>query len=474
MASKRQAQSLTEDIMCPICVDFFTDPVTLDCGHNFCRSCITQSWEKQASNSCPECREQFPDRNLRVNRAFANLAEKVRKLSGKLQEKESKCLCEQHQEELKLFCETDKKLICVICRDSQEHTEHHFISMEEAVGIYKEKVKCSFDSLTNKKAAVLETEQKQGQKISEIRKQAGSLQAHITSEFAKMHQFLTEKEQCLLQDLREEEEKVLKPMEKNLRQLQANLNSIQENLSKLQKQMEQKDEMLFLKEETSRKRSISDGGNVLSLADGALSIGKFTGLFQYTVWREMIDVIKPVAASLTLDQDTAHPEFIVNEDRTSVRLRDSACSYIRDHYMFERFDPSLYVWGSEGFTSGKHYWEVEVGKGRDWALGVTRESTKRKPGTIPDPEPGFWCLWKGRSGRYFAGSSPSWILLPLPMHPQKIGVFLDCEVGEVSFYNVDNMSHLHTLTQTFTEKMFPVFSPGFDSEPLRICDIENH
>ncbi|XP_078271771.1 uncharacterized protein LOC144602516 [Rhinoraja longicauda] len=65
MASKHQIQSLTEDAICPICLDFFTDPATLECGHNFCRSCITQSWDKEGRNSCPVCREVLADRTFK-------------------------------------------------------------------------------------------------------------------------------------------------------------------------------------------------------------------------------------------------------------------------------------------------------------------------------------------------------------------------------------------------------------------------
>ncbi|XP_072331712.1 zinc-binding protein A33-like isoform X3 [Scyliorhinus torazame] len=293
MALRQQVQSLAEETICPICLDFFTDPVSLDCGHNFCRSCISQCWEKKEINSCPECREEFPERNLRINRALANLTEKTRKLNLNRKEKENKLHCEKHQEELKLFCETDKKLICLICRDSREHKSHNFLPIDEAVEIYKNQLKSSLNSLTEKKSAVLETEQKQKRKISEVREQSSSLQTHITSEFSKMHQILTEKEQRLLRDLRGEEERILERMEKNLREIQENLNSIEEKLSKLQKQMEQKDELIFLKEEAFRKRRISDEDRTLSVSAAALSIRKFKGPLQYTAWREMINSINP-------------------------------------------------------------------------------------------------------------------------------------------------------------------------------------
>ncbi|XP_078422626.1 zinc-binding protein A33-like [Cetorhinus maximus] len=231
MASRQPEENLAEDAICLICLDFFTDPVSLECGHNFCRSCITQCWEKEEINSCPECREEFREETSEAVGSLANLAAKARELKLIPKEKESKLHCEEHEEELKLFCETDKKLICLICRDSREHREHRFLPIKEAVGMYKDRVKSSFDSLTQKKSAVLEMEQRQKQKISQIRKQSSSLQTHITSEFTKMHQILTEKEQRLIRDLREEAGKILKPMEENLREIQENLNSIEEKLS---------------------------------------------------------------------------------------------------------------------------------------------------------------------------------------------------------------------------------------------------
>uniref|UniRef100_A0A4W3HBK4 RING-type domain-containing protein n=1 Tax=Callorhinchus milii TaxID=7868 RepID=A0A4W3HBK4_CALMI len=67
MASRHQVQGLTEELKCAICLDFFTDPVSLGCGHNYCRSCITRSTENQKNNSCPECRQDTAERNLKRN-----------------------------------------------------------------------------------------------------------------------------------------------------------------------------------------------------------------------------------------------------------------------------------------------------------------------------------------------------------------------------------------------------------------------
>uniref|UniRef100_UPI00398EF716 zinc-binding protein A33-like n=1 Tax=Pristiophorus japonicus TaxID=55135 RepID=UPI00398EF716 len=463
MASSEQAQSYNDDLSCSICLDFFTDPVSLECGHNFCRYCITQCWEKKEINSCPECREEFLDINLRVSWALANLAEKARKFSLNPKEKESKLHCEEHQEELKLFCETDKKLICVICRDAREHRGHSFMPIKEAVEIYKGHVKSSLDSLTEKKSAVLETERQQKQKISGIREQSRSLQTHITSEFAKMHQILTEKEQRLVRDLREQEEKILETMEENLNKIQENLNSIQEILSMLQKQMEQKDGLIFLKEEMQHKRRIGEDRNELKLILASLSLEKFNGRLPYAVWREMMDTINPV--SVTLDVETANPELEVSEDLKSVRLYGTW----RDLPDTEkRFIARLCVLGSEGFTSGRHYWEVEVEGNEQWSLGVAAESVGRKGGIRLIPENGLWTI-RRYNDQFIVNSSPP-SPLPAGQIPGKVGVYLSYESGTVSFYSADTKSHLHTFTgNKFTEKLYPFFWTGDENKWLRIC-----
>ncbi|XP_059813862.1 E3 ubiquitin-protein ligase TRIM39-like [Hypanus sabinus] len=514
MASKGETDSLSEELICPVCLDFFTDPVILECGHNFCRSCITRCWEREERNSCPECRDEFADRTLRVNRALANLAEKARNLNLNPKGKESKRHCEEHEEELKLFCETDKTLICMICAVAEEHREHRFRPIKEAVKKYMDQLKSSLDSLTKKKSDFQEKEQQQKEKISGVQEQSRSLQSHVTSQFAELRQIITEKEQSLLRDLRVEEKRILNPMEKNLLALQENIRIIQEEITKLKEQMDQKDSVMFLKEEAHRNRRINDDVQELSVTDETLPVEKFDHLYLLnTVLREMLDAINRVSknerrshgntkffqgstgrseggcfpcsaenpcgdicfcrikVSVTLDVETASPYLEVSEDRKSVR-RTWTRRNLPD--TGKRFTFWACVLGSEGFPSGRHYWEVEVTGNRVWFLGVAAESVEREGWVSLSPETGFWVI--GRDGDVLhrdydvSGlTSPESRLAAGPI-PGRVGVYLSYESGTVSFYNAKTKSHLHTFTgNKFTGKLYPFFAPWDVNQWLRIC-----
>ncbi|XP_072891139.1 zinc-binding protein A33-like [Hemitrygon akajei] len=473
MASKDQIDSLTEDVICPICLDFFSNPVILECGHNFCRSCITLYWESTERDTCPECRAKFADTSVRVNWALGSLSEKARKLNLNPKEKKSKFHCEEHEEELKLFCETDKKLICVICVASREHREHRFLPIKEAVEICKDQMKSFLQSLTKRKSAMEELEQQQTEKISDIRKQSHILQSHITSLFAELRQILTEKEQRLLRDLRDEEERLLNTMEKNLRQIQENLDSVQAEQSYVKGWIDQEDSMILLKEEFNWMNRISDDDSTLSVADSVLDAGKFDHPYLLIeLLREKLDSIKRVP--VTLDVKTASQELDVSKDRKCVRLYPSAAVHgLAKHLLGlldtgTRFTVQPCTLGSEAFTSGRHYWEVEVAGNRRWRLGIAAESVERKKEVKLKPKTGFWAI--GRSvDSFYAFTSPR-SSLPADRIPRRVGVYLSYESGTVSFYNAETKSHLHTFTgNKFTEKLYPFFRTRDEKHWLRIC-----
>uniref|UniRef100_A0A2K5IMR5 RING-type E3 ubiquitin transferase n=1 Tax=Colobus angolensis palliatus TaxID=336983 RepID=A0A2K5IMR5_COLAP len=174
------------------------------------------------------------------------------------------------------------------------------------------------------------------------------------------------------------------------------------------------------------------------------------------------------AVDVVLDPDTAHPDLLLSEDRRSVRRCPLRHLWESVPDNPERFDSEPCVLGRESFTSGKHYWEVEVENVIEWTVGVCKDSVERKGLVSLLPENGFWTL-DMRKGQYRALSSPKTIL-PLKESLCRVGVFLDYEAGDVSFYNMRDRSHIYTCPRSaFSVPVRPFFRIGSDDSPIFIC-----
>ncbi|XP_009329434.1 PREDICTED: E3 ubiquitin-protein ligase TRIM39-like [Pygoscelis adeliae] len=145
-------------------------------------------------------------------------------------------------------------------------------------------------------------------------------------------------------------------------------------------------------------------------------------------------------ANVTLDPETAHPRLILSEDQKSVRweylLREAPDSP-------ERFDADPCVLGCEAFTSGRHYWVVDLEEGQYCAVGVSKESLQRKGPISFNPEEGIWAVQQWGFKNRALTSPPT--LLNLPRVPKKIRISLDYEWGEVAFFDVENKIPIFTF-----------------------------
>ncbi|KAM9105018.1 E3 ubiquitin-protein ligase TRIM7 isoform 3-T3 [Megaptera novaeangliae] len=151
------AVELQGEATCSICLELFREPVSVECGHSFCRACIARCWERpgpgataashklSCSLPCPQCREPARPGQLRPNRQLAAVATLLRRFSlpagaqGERGPPEAVAAgCAQHREPLKLYCQDDGRAICVVCDRAREHRAHAVLPLDEAVQEAKE------------------------------------------------------------------------------------------------------------------------------------------------------------------------------------------------------------------------------------------------------------------------------------------------------------------------------------------------
>ncbi|XP_065420666.1 zinc finger protein RFP-like isoform X2 [Chrysemys picta bellii] len=459
MAAENPVESLQEEATCPVCLEYFTEPVTLECGHNFCRACISQCWEgSDTSTSCPQCRETVQQRNLRPNRQLANVVEIAKRLSlqaGKGAGGDG--VCERHQEALKLFCEEDQTPICVVCDRSRAHRTHTVVPIEEADQEYKERIQAHLKTLREEREKLLGLKVTGEGNSQEYLKQTQTERQKIVSEFQQLREFLEEQEQLLLAQLEKLDKEIVRIQNENDSQLSKQISHLSELISEMEGKC-QKPASEFLQDVRSTLSRCETGKfqqpeeispkleeRVSGFSQKTIALLEILGKFKDTLPSELerkrgesFGAHRQV--NVTLDPDTAHPQLILSEDRKSVRWGGTRQRLPSNP---ERFDIRPCVLGCEGFISGRHCWEVEVGGGGYWAVGVARASVRRKGRISHSPEGGIWaveCWW----GQFQALTSPV-TTLPLSWFPSRIRVCLDCDQGQVTFIDAGDEAPIFTF-----------------------------
>ncbi|XP_040006957.1 E3 ubiquitin-protein ligase TRIM35-like isoform X2 [Xiphias gladius] len=456
------------DLSCSICCEIFRDPVVLKCSHSFCAPCLQQYWTQRGQGrDCPLCRTQSLDDPV-PSLTLRNLCE-----SYMIQESEGPedkagelyCdpgeMCPVHGEKLKLFCLPDKEPICVVCHTSRKHKQHECLPVSEAAVDVKEKMKSALSSLQEKRDAFDRMKKNYEDTVATIQVQARFVERRTREEFEKLHSFLLAEEEARMEALRREEERKSREMRQKIDEMERNIVSLSASIRVLEEEIASGDISVLHKCKRTLARancSIEDP----VMAPGALiDVAKYLGSLTFHVWEKMRKIIK--YTPVTLDPNTAAPWLVFSADLTSVCDGDER-QKLPDNP--ERFDPDTGVLGHEGFTSGKHAWDVNVGENTAWVVGVAKESVQRKEKVSSVLMNGYLCVYFYHK-MYFAGTSPL-TRLSLKKNPERIRVLLDYDKGRVSFYNPLDDTHIYTFKHTLTEKVFPYFWVGCQLCPLTV------
>ncbi|XP_059192604.1 zinc-binding protein A33-like [Centropristis striata] len=453
-------------LSCHVCSETFRDPVSLSCNHSFCSSCLQKFWEQTENKNCPICETESSTDEPAVNFALKDVAdifgEKQNNSSPELEKEkeEEEVVCDKHPEVPYWFCEDEQRVVCPVCEFSLHHG-HKVVLVEQAVSDLKDQLKSDLQSLQDKRDKYEEVEKTYNEVIEHSKKQLLSTERQIRAEFNKLHQFLREEEESRLAALREEEEQKGKTISREMKRIQEQISSLSDSISAVEEEL-QKHNMPFL---SSYKATQTRARVQCSLSDPQLVPGALIDVAKHlgNLWEKI--PFSPVI----LDPNTASCLLQLSDDLTSVRRGDTK-QQLPDNP--ERNTKYANVLGSEGFSSGKHSWEVEVGDHPDWIVGLTKESVDRKGKISASSQNGIWCLFH-RNGKYNNGAGKT---VRVKKSLQRIRVQLDYDRGEVSFYDHEDMTHICTHKDFFTEKLFPWFSIGSAGDAktadIKICQTK--
>ncbi|XP_047405596.1 tripartite motif-containing protein 60-like [Sciurus carolinensis] len=453
---------------CPICLKHLENPVTINCGHNFCLSCISVSW-KDLENSfpCPFCHFRCPERKFTNNYQLGNLTEIAKLLPlrrSKRKRQEGKFMCEKHKQVLTFFCQKDLEVLCPQCSFSSNHKHHYIWPIEKAALYHRKKLEYYIDPWKERVEQIEKLISMQSRKSLEVKKKVEHRREEVKSEFEQIALFLQNEHETALRQLQDEGLDISAKLQENLRKLSDHASS----LKYLLKEIESK----YVKSEVELLANIK---SIYHRYKNSKCPEPFSFKFKDYVYQlppqysGLNRIIKQFQVDVVLDPETANRKLLVSEDRKSVQYGNRQ----KPPHNPRRFYLCPAVLGSEGYNSGRQYWQVEVKDKPEWIVGVCKESLSRrrknqtKTVVVQD---GLWGIGQCSQTNYVALGSKKINLLPKVI-PSKIGIFLDSEMGKISFYNMDDRALLYTFDDYFTETLWPYFYTGTDSKPLKICTV---
>ncbi|XP_069054553.1 E3 ubiquitin-protein ligase TRIM39-like isoform X1 [Lepisosteus oculatus] len=471
-------------------------------GDVLCDVCTGK--QRGAVKSCLVCLASYCQTHLQPHYEAAPLKKhKLVDATGQLQEK----ICSTHEKLLEFYCRTDQKCVCYLCV-MDEHRGHDTVSAA-AGRTEKQKQLGATQTQTQQRLQEREKElQKLRQAVKSLRSSAHTAVQDTDRIFTELIHSIERTRSEVTELIRAQERAAVSQAEGLLERLEKEITELKRRDAELNQLSHTEDHIHFLQnfqsvcvppgagdspsipvsphfspeavrsavsglkerlEDLCNKESIKISMTVTEIYSLLTpEPGSRAELLHYPVKRVPLPKSQwqwlcSAAAAVTLDPDTAHCELSLSGDGKRVRWVEEEQDLSDNPHRFNDWEC---VVSREAFTSGRHYWEVELN--HSWRIGVTRESAERKGEFSFSPQQGYWCL--DYYPDFSALTDPE-TPLPLSLRPRKLGVCVDIEQRNVSFYTVESRAHLYTFTDmVFTqgEKIYPVFCTGDSDKDLEL------
>uniref|UniRef100_UPI00358E955A E3 ubiquitin-protein ligase TRIM11-like n=1 Tax=Myxine glutinosa TaxID=7769 RepID=UPI00358E955A len=527
MASSSMTGVCADELQCIVCLELYEEPITLPCGHSFCKVCIKKHWESREEATvcdCPNCRKVFPKKpDCQKNVALAKLVEKMKLVPGV---NVGKRRCTEHGKPIQHFCKDDESLMCVMCLVGQ-HTNHEVVPVElvhdelKAICKYILKSFCAVcassfphtDEQFPLPGLIYSVQGVLAAKCPELSKAKQHLESQLHQLKREVEQTrdsgketvdrMEEKRLALYQyvdksvDLmkssvikRQNEKTCL--LQKQMDKVKEQLNSFHETNFTLKAALQDLETVSFLqgyKDVIKRLESVSHFQSlkmaqptVLDFSKEEKNLGSFIELHE----NFLKNIMKPVELQMaeldqsslrslygrtpSLDPNSAHPWIKISRDlRTATQTRTD--NHHPDPEHPDRFDRYAQVLSSESFSSGRHYWEVDVRSSRWWRIGICLNSMGRKGGGKEcrlGRNPESWCLVKYQN-EYSTWHNNQRTLLSVRRDPERFGFLLDCEEGEFTCFGDSRV--LHVFRGNIRVPVKPAIGVNDVGDSVRFCSF---
>ncbi|XP_069591008.1 E3 ubiquitin/ISG15 ligase TRIM25-like [Ranitomeya imitator] len=504
---------LRDELNCSICLSLYTDPVSLRCGHNFCRSCIVSVLDAQEAAggySCPDCRAEYPERpDLEKNRKLRNIVERFSSTQPDMEETRIFCTyctkspvpavksclqcetslcddhlnahnktvdhllteptgsfgykkCSLHKKVLEYYCPQDAACLCVSCCLVGEHRGHQVELLHEASENKKKKMLKYHNELDPQKAEIQIRIQNLQDHKRNIQEKASDERKNISKIFIDIKKQLEMAEKKALSEVSRQEEKIVSQISHLIKKLEIQEDELSRKMRHVEEMCRVTDPIRLLQE--SDITVCSYGGDEETGGDGGeVSTEEDLDevLISLTLYRSISDIVTNVTSELgvhvpdiLLDVDTAHESVKISEELKTATESEEEQEIPEPSRRFVTYSQVL---SRCGLSSGRHYWEVEWDQMGECSVGLSYPSIERE-GEESDCRmyDKCWCLDMYNGGYKVWHNSDELVLRVKPTCPT-LGVFLDYEAGRLSFYELcDPIRHLHTFTASFTEPLHVV------------------